>query len=243
MRRNAENLLVLSGAEPVRRWSEPVPLPRVIRAASAEIEDYNRVGVMPMADVRIVGHAVSDIVHLLAELIENAAAFSPPGTRVQVSGEPAAHGYLLEVEDQGIGMADEELELANEQLAKPATIDLASAQRLGFYVVGRLAARHGVKVRLRRSWFGGVAALVLLPSALLGGPETEMEPVGPHGAGQPQVEPATDGAGQPRRGAPDGRSEPVPTRCRGRSPSNPRGRGKTMAWPDSRPARPGGTDR
>src|SRR5829696_7218801 len=91
MRRNAENLLVLSGAEPVRRWSEPVPLNRVIRAASAEIEDYNRVGVMPMAEVRVVGHAVSDVVHLLAELIENAAAFSPPGTRVQVTGEPAGH--------------------------------------------------------------------------------------------------------------------------------------------------------
>src|SRR5215218_6575829 len=106
MRRNAENLLVLSGAEAVRRWSDPVPLPRVIRAASAEIEDYNRVGVMPMADVRVVGHAVSDVVHLLAELIENAAAFSPPGTRVQVAGEPAAHGYLLEIEDQGIGMSD-----------------------------------------------------------------------------------------------------------------------------------------
>ncbi|HEY4791967.1 MAG TPA: nitrate- and nitrite sensing domain-containing protein, partial [Actinomycetes bacterium] len=120
MRRNAENLLVLSGAEPVRRWSDPVPLPRVLRAASAEIEDYNRVGVMPMADVRVVGHAVSDVVHLLAELIENAAAFSPPGTRVQVSGEPAAHGYLLEIEDQGIGMSDEELEEANEQLARPA---------------------------------------------------------------------------------------------------------------------------
>jgi len=211
MRRNAENLLVLSGAEPVRRWSDPVPLPRVIRAASAEIEDYNRVGVMPMADVRVVGHAVSDVVHLLAELIENAAAFSPPGTRVQVSGEPAAHGYLLEVEDQGIGMSDEELELANEQLAKPTTIDLASAQRLGFYVVGRLAARHGVKVRLRRSWFGGVAALVLLPSSLLGGPEAEMEPAGPPGAGQPQVEPSPDGSGEAQRVAPADRSEPVPT--------------------------------
>jgi hypothetical protein len=188
MRRNAENLLVLSGAEPVRRWSEPVGLVRVIRAASAEIEDYNRVGVLPMADVRVAGHAVSDIVHLLAELIENAAAFSPPGTRVQVSGEPAAHGYLLEIEDQGIGMADEELEEANEQLARPATIDLASAQRLGFYVVGRLAARHGVKVRLRRSWFGGVAALVLLPAALLGGPEGAMEP-----AGVVAVEPSGNG--------------------------------------------------
>src|SRR4029450_5676844 len=128
-----------------------VPLPRVLRAASAEIEDYNRVGVMPMADVRVGGHAVSDVVHLLAELIENAAAFSPPGTRVQVSGEPAAHGYLLEVEDQGIGMTDEELELANVQLAKPTTIDLARAPRPGFYVVGRPAARPGVKGRAARA--------------------------------------------------------------------------------------------
>jgi K+-sensing histidine kinase KdpD len=187
-----------------------VPLPRVIRAASAEIEDYNRVGVMPMDDVRVVGHAVSDVVHLLAELIENAAAFSPPGTRVQVSGEPAAHGHLLEIEDQGIGMSDEELELANEQLAKPTTIDLASAQRLGFYVVGRLAARHGIKVRLRRSWFGGVAALVLLPSSLLGGPETEMEPARPPGA-EPEVGSFPDGSGEAQRAAPADRGEPVPT--------------------------------
>jgi signal transduction histidine kinase len=200
MRRNAENLLVLSGAEPVRRWSDPVPLPRVIRAASAEIEDYNRVGVMPMADVRVVGHAVSDVIHLLAELIENAAAFSPPGTRVQVSGEPTAHGYLLEVEDQGIGMSDEELDEANQQLARPTSIDLASAHRLGFYVVGRLAARHGVKVRLRRSWFGGVAALVLLPSGLLGGSEGEVEP-----AGTPVVEPP--------------RTEPVPRAFAVKSPA------------------------
>jgi hypothetical protein len=161
-----------------------------------------------MADVRIVGHAVSDVIHLLAELIENAAAFSPPGTRVQVSGEPAAHGYLLEVEDQGIGMSDEELELANEQLAKPTTIDLASAQRLGFYVVGRLASRHSIKVRLRRSWFGGVAALVLLPASLLGGPETEMERAG---TGHPEVGPAPDGPGEPHMGAPAERGEPVPS--------------------------------
>jgi hypothetical protein len=209
MRRNAENLLVLSGAEPVRRWSDPVPLPRVIRAASAEIEDYNRIGAMPMAEVRVVGHAVSDVVHLLAELIENAAAFSPPGTRVQVAGEPAAHGYLLEIEDQGIGMSDAELEEANDQLARPASIDLAGAQRLGFYVVGRLAARHGIKVRLRRSWFGGVAALVLLPSVLLGGPETDLEPAG-RPAGQPAVDPGPSGPGEPQRGAPADRAEPVP---------------------------------
>jgi K+-sensing histidine kinase KdpD len=204
----------------VRRWSEPVPLTRVIRAASAEIEDYNRVGVMPMAEVRVVGHAVSDVVHLLAELIENAAAFSPPGTRVQVTGEPAAHGYLLEIEDQGIGMSDEELEEANEQLAKPASIDLAGAQRLGFYVVGRLASRHGVKVRLRRSWFGGVAALVLLPSALLGGRRpTCSRPAGPRPPSR-----RTDSRPAPAR-------RPATGRCRGRSPSDPRERGATMARP------------
>jgi hypothetical protein len=119
-------------------------------------------------------------------------------------------------------MSDEELAEANEQLAKPATIDLASAQRLGFYVVGRLAARHGIKVRLRRSWFGGVAALVLLPSSLLGGPETEMERAGPVAAGQPMVEPA-DGQGahgqlapaQPAQAgsapADPAQAEPVPT--------------------------------
>jgi hypothetical protein len=171
-----------------------------------------------MADVGVVGHAVSDVVHLLAELIENAAAFSPPGTRVQVSGEPAAHGYLLEIEDQGIGMSDEELAEANQQLARPASIDLAGAQRLGFYVVGRLAARHGIKVRLRRSWFGGVAALVLLPTGLLGGPETEMQPAARRAPGQPVVEPSgngpapvPEGSGEPRGRAPVEQGEPVPT--------------------------------
>jgi hypothetical protein len=113
-------------------------------------------------------------------------------------------------------MSDEELAEANEQLAKPTTIDLASAQRLGFYVVGRLAARHGVKVRLRRSWFGGVAALVLLPSALLGGPETEMEPAARAAPGQPMVEPGlAQAAAQPDQAQPapgdGGQAEPVPT--------------------------------
>src|SRR5829696_2518025 len=215
MRRNAENLLVLSGAEPVRRWSEPVPLPRVIRAASAEIEDYNRVGVMPMADVRIVGHAVSDVVHLLAELIENAAAFSPPGTRVQVSGEPAAHGYLLEVEDQGIGMSDEELELANEQLAKPTTIDLASAQRLGFYVVGRLAARHGIKVRLRPPGSAGWRRWSCSPRACSGARR-------PRWSRRARREPGSRRSGPPRTGW--GRPSGLPRRT-GVSRCRPRCRG------------------
>lgn len=224
MRRHAENLLVLSGAEPVRRWSQPVPLVRVIHAASAEIEDYTRVVVLPMPGVEVVGHAVSDVVHLLAELIENAAVFSPPGTRVQVTGEAIPQGYLLEIEDQGIGMTAEELAEANERLASPPATDLARAQRLGFYVVGRLAARDGIRVRLRRSWYGGVAALVLLPPGLLGQPdeqageaagapaESELVPVpvprGPRAfaVGDPAA-PTRDGAlpaapdGQPRPGS------------------------------------------
>ena len=186
MRRNSEDLIVLSGAEPARRWTQPVPLVDVVRAALAEIEDYNRVELLPIDDVGVAGQAVADIVHLLAELIENAATFSPPATRVQVTGEPAAHGYLLEIEDQGIGMTPAELEEANQQLATPAAVGLEQAGRLGFYVVGRLAARHGIKVRLRRSWFGGVAALVLLPASLLSGPP---EAGGPTIAGVADGEP------------------------------------------------------
>jgi signal transduction histidine kinase len=189
MRRNAENLLVLSGAEPVRRWSQPVPLVRVIRAAAAEIEDYTRVVVMPMPDAEVAGQAVSDVVHLLAELIENAAVFSPPGTRVQVTGEPTPHGYLLEIEDQGIGMTEEELAKANEQLANPPAIDLARAQRLGFY--------------------GGLAALVLLPLSLLGQPfDLDAEADGEeHGPAEPVPVPRSPRAfavGDPASAAPDG---------------------------------------
>jgi len=176
MRRNADNLLVLSGAEPARRWTEPIPLIGVIRAASAEIEDFSRILVLPMVDARIVGQNVSDVVHLLAELIENAATFSPPGTRVQVTGEPTPHGFLVEIEDRGIGMSDDDLAEINEQLGSPPAVDFAGAPRLGFDVVARLAARHGIKVRLRRSWFGGVTALVLLPPSLLSEPLAERGP-------------------------------------------------------------------
>jgi signal transduction histidine kinase len=211
MRRNAENLLVLSGSEPVRRWSRPVPLVRVIRAAAAEIEDYTRVVVMPMPDAEVAGQAVSDVVHLLAELIENAAVFSPPGTRVQVTGEPTPHGYLLEIEDQGIGMTEEELAKANEQLANPPAIDLARAQRLGFYVVGRLAARDGIKVRLRSSWYGGLAALVLLPLSLVGQPLDQDAGAdgGERGPAEPEPMPVprsrrASAVGDPALTAPDG---------------------------------------
>jgi signal transduction histidine kinase len=193
MRRNAEDLIVLSGAEPPRRWSEPVPLPQVVRGAVAEVEDYQRIELLPIDDVGVVGHAVADIIHLLAELLENATSFSPPGTSVRVAGQPAATGYVVEIEDRGLGMSDEELLDANQRLANPPVVDFAVSRMLGLFVVGRLAQRYGIRVQLRHSWYGGVTALVLIPSALLtwsGMPGKEAELA----AGRPElVPPGPDG--------------------------------------------------
>jgi hypothetical protein len=168
MRRNAENLIVLSGgADAARRLAQPVPLVDVVRAAMSEVEDYQRVEILPIDDASVTGRAVADVVHLLAELIENATSFSPPGTKVQIATQEAANGYVLEIEDRGLGMSDEELLNANHRLANPPAIDFAVSRVLGLYVVGRLARRHAIKVQLRHSWYGGVTALVLLPAGLI----------------------------------------------------------------------------
>jgi HAMP domain-containing protein len=176
MRRNAEDLIVLSGAEPARRWSQPVALVDVVRAALAEVEDYNRVELLSIDDVSVTGHAVSDVVHLLAELIENATSFSPPGTKVQVAGQPVSNGYVIEIEDRGLGMSDEELVEANERLANPPAVDFALSRMLGLYVVGKLAQRYSIRVQLRHSWYGGVTALVLLPPTLIIRPQVPEQP-------------------------------------------------------------------
>jgi hypothetical protein len=167
MRRNAEDLIVLSGADPGRHWAQRMTLVDVVRAAAAEVEEYQRVEFLPLADLEVTAHASVDVIHLLAELIENATAFSPPNTKVQIAGQAVPHGYVIEIEDRGLGMSDEELIQANERLANPPEIDFALSRVLGLYVVGRLAQRHGIKVQLRHSWYGGVTALALLPHALL----------------------------------------------------------------------------
>ena len=167
MRRNAEDLIVLSGTEPGRQWVEPMTVTDVARAAAAEVEEYQRVEFLPMIDVDVAGHVAVDVIHLLAELIENATAFSPPTTKVQVAGQAVPHGYVIEIEDRGLGMSDEELIQANERLANPPEIDFALSRVLGLYVVGQLSQRHGIKVQLRHSWYGGVTALTLLPHGLL----------------------------------------------------------------------------
>ncbi|HKQ01505.1 MAG TPA: nitrate- and nitrite sensing domain-containing protein, partial [Actinomycetes bacterium] len=167
MRRNAEDLIVLSGADPGRHWAQPMTVVDVVRAAAAEVEEYQRVELLPLADLEVAGHVAVDVIHLLAELIENATAFSPPNTRVQIAGQAVPHGYVIEVEDRGLGMSDEELILANERLANPPEIDFALSRVLGLYVVGRLSQRYGIKVQLRHSWYGGVTALTLLPNSML----------------------------------------------------------------------------
>jgi CHASE3 domain sensor protein len=166
MRRNAEDLIVLSGAEPARRWSEPIALPDVVRAAIGEVEDYGRVELLRIAEIGVAGHVAADVVHLLAELIENAVEFSPPNTPVQVAGSEAVSGYVLEIEDRGLGMSDEELLRVNERISDPPAVDFAPSPLLGLQVVGMLSQRRGIKVQLRHSWYGGVTALVLLPGAL-----------------------------------------------------------------------------
>ncbi len=167
MRRNAEDLIVLSGAETGRHWSQPMTLVDVVRAAVAEVEEYQRVELLPLAEVEIAGSASIDVIHLLAELVENATVFSPPTTKVQIAGQPVPHGYVIEIEDRGLGMSEEELLVANERLANPPEIDFALSRVLGLYVVGRLAQRHGIRVQLRHSWYGGITALTLLPHSVI----------------------------------------------------------------------------
>jgi hypothetical protein len=203
MRRNAEDLIVLSGAEPARRWTQPVPLPEVVRAAIGEVEDYGRVELLAIPEIGVAGHVVADVVHLLAELIENAASFSPPDTPVQVGGSDAASGYVLELEDRGIGMSDEELLRANERITDPPAVNFAPSPLLGLQVVGMLGQRHGIKVQLRHSWYGGVTALVLLPRPITGefqAPETLIV------------------AGQPERAVASSAAAPPPGSASGREP-------------------------
>ena len=167
MRRHAESLTILSGAAPGRIWSEPVPVIDIIRGAVAEVEDYKRVTVLTIAEEAVTGPAVADMIHLLAELIENATLFSPSTSRVEVRAERVANGFAIEIDDRGLGIGPDQLTEMNRQLAEPPDFDLANADRLGLFVAGRLAARHSVRVSLRPSPFGGTTAIVLLPGSIV----------------------------------------------------------------------------
>ncbi|GHH86696.1 ATPase [Streptomyces sulfonofaciens] len=177
MRRNGENLLVLSGKEPGRRWDQPVPLVDVLRAASSEVEQYHRIELVGVSEAEIHGLAVTDLVHLLAELLENATAFSSPETRVRVTATRLPDSrIMIEIHDQGIGLTPQDFADINHRLAKPPAVDAAVSQRMGLFVVGRLAERHGIRVQLRPSAeHSGTTSLVMLPDAITHG-----------GGGEPQ---------------------------------------------------------
>ncbi|GHD28667.1 ATPase [Streptomyces violarus] len=186
MRRHAESLIILSGAAPGRAWRMPVVLTNVVRAAVSEVEDYARVEVRQLPEASVIGTAVADLTHLLAEIIENAAQFSPPHTRVRVTGEPVGNGYAVEIEDRGLGMGQETLAEANRRVAQSEALDLFDSDRLGLFVVSRLAARHDVKVHLKTSPYGGTTAVVLLPTVLLHTGATERSPGEAADARQPE---------------------------------------------------------
>lgn len=167
MRRQAESLTIVAGSGPARPATEPVAVIDVIRAAAAEVEDYKRVTVITDAEEAIAAPAVTDMIHLLSELIENATLFSPSATRVEVKAEVVANGFAIEVEDRGLGVAADQLSRLNSQLAEPPDFDAADADRLGLFVVGRLAARHGIQVSLNPSAYRGTKAVVILPESLV----------------------------------------------------------------------------
>lgn len=167
MRRNAESLLVLAGAEPPRRRGRPVALADVVRVAIGEVEDFARIQLLSLDEATVGGNVAVDLAHLLSELMENATHFSPPDTMVEIVGHRADAGYIISVSDQGIGMSADQLAEANAQLAKPPLVGLALSRSLGFIVIGRLASRFEIQVKLTSSPSGGVTALVTLPPDLV----------------------------------------------------------------------------
>ncbi|RCG19857.1 HAMP domain-containing protein [Streptomyces diacarni] len=171
MRRNGENLLVLAGEEPGRRWTEPVPLVDILRAASSEVEHYERIEITGIPETDIHGQVVNDLVHLLAELLENAASFSSPQSKVRVTATRLPDGRMMvEIHDKGIGLTAEDFADINHKLANPPTVDAAVSQRMGLFVVGRLADRHGIRVQLRPSGEqAGTTSLVMLPDVITHG--------------------------------------------------------------------------
>ena len=167
MRRHAEGLVILAGAPPSRGWSNPVRMVDVMRGAIAEVEDYARVTVATRSHAALSGSAVADVIHLLAELIENATTLSPPFTPVRVSGDTVASGFAIEVEDRGLGMSPERMAEFNERLARPPEFNPADSEQLGLFVVSQLARRHSIQVTLKPSPYGGITAVVLISPHLV----------------------------------------------------------------------------
>ncbi|MFF5189197.1 ATP-binding protein [Streptomyces sp. NPDC000345] len=214
IRRHAENLAVLGGAVSRRQWSNPVSMTEVLRSAIAEVEQYSRVRLVPPIDGELRGHAVADVIHLLAELVENATVFSAPHTQVLLRANLVTSGLAVEVEDRGLGMPVEEQARMNALLADPDQVNvgrLLADGRIGLFVVSQLARRHGIRVRLQSNIYGGVQAVLVVPQALLGGAAGVV--VAAHDGGGAPPTPVPDPAGgAPARDATPGPRLPVPAR-------------------------------
>jgi signal transduction histidine kinase len=190
MRRHAEGLIILSGETPARGWRQPVPLVDVLRAAVAEVEDYTRIRVLCRTNAAVAGHAVADVIHLIAELAENATVFSPPSTPVRIQGDIVGRGFAVEIEDRGLGISQARMDEINTNLANPPQFDLSGSDRLGLFIAGQLAQRHNIKINLRSSVYGGTTAIVLIPTGLVVEEDTyERDPALPAGQGDGSVLP------------------------------------------------------
>ncbi|MEU9146487.1 ATP-binding protein [Streptomyces sp. NPDC048349] len=243
IRRHAENLAVLGGAASRRQWTRPIDLSEVLRSSVAEVEQYTRVKVVPPAGGSVRGHAVADVVHLLAELVENATVFSAPDTDVVLRAERVTAGIAVEVEDRGLGMPPEEQHRMNALLGDPDQIsvrNLLADGRIGLFVVSALARRHGIAVELKSNIYGGVLAVLVLPQELLGAeaPSAADAAGGSRatswGTGRaapmPPLEPVR--VGPPRPQPPVPRPEPWPAAASGTAP------GPLPAGPGAGPAAP-----
>jgi signal transduction histidine kinase len=167
MRRHAEGLIILSGESPGRGWRHPVAFVDVLRAAAAEVEDYTRIRVTTRTRAALIGPAVADVIHMIAELAENATIYSPPNTPVRIHGDLVGRGFAVEIEDRGLGLTEEKLAKINHNFAQPPPFDLSGSEQLGLFVAGQLARRHDIQITLQASPYGGITAIVLIPKALV----------------------------------------------------------------------------
>ncbi|MGI8449165.1 MAG: nitrate- and nitrite sensing domain-containing protein [Streptosporangiaceae bacterium] len=177
MRRHAESLIILSGDSPARAWRRPVPFVDVLRAAVAEVEDYTRIKVASNTRAAITGPAVADVIHMIAELAENAVVFSPPNTPVLISGDVVGRGFAVEIEDRGLGLSEERRAELNDLLENPPPFDLSGSDQLGLFVASQLARKHNIRISLRGSPYGGTTAIVLIPTALVVSEESYQQDV------------------------------------------------------------------
>jgi signal transduction histidine kinase len=232
MRRHAESLIILSGEAPARAWRRPVPFVDVLRASVAEVEDYTRIKVTTNTRAAITGPAVADVIHMIAELAENAVVFSPPNTPVLISGDVVGRGFAVEIEDRGLGLSEERRAELNDLLENPPPFDLSGSDQLGLFVASQLARKHNIRIVLRGSPYGGTTAIVLIPNALVVS-EDSYEPDGADpGASGVQLtgrHAARDDPGGLTSGAGDTASpagKPVLTEVTAAEPDDPAGR-----WP------------